>query len=304
VGTAAGAIGVETATKAARLLARSVFDLNPPARRRMESNLRQALGDCPHFARKEQEARSSQALRRRRIPAKWGLSPSPGRAEAERIARAAFENVASFWVEVLFCRRRLMPGKWHRYVDVADRAAWATLGGEARPALLVTGYLGNPAVAACVLSELVPPVYVLVDPVSRMLIQASGGVDRRFRGLRFIDVRDAPRRVPEVMQAGHRLLVLAGTARRGPGGVDVPFLGHPARHPAAIARLAIRHQAEIVVFHCTRRADPAFSFELRAVDRIRPRAGEATAAIVTRDYLAALERTVRANPEQYLWTRR
>ena len=273
LGTLAGAMGIESSTRVARLLAQGAFELHPLARRQIESNLFQAFG------------------------------PSLSRSGCERIARQVFENVALFWVESLFCRRRLSPATWRRWVRVPDMGDWLEVARQRGPALLVTGYLGNPAVAACVVSELLPPVHVLVDPVSRMLVDRSRGVLERFRGLTLIDVKDASRRVPSVMYADGRLLVLAGPGQLECGGVPGSFLGRQGRHPATIARLAHRCGAEIIVLRCRRLDEVAFRFELAMVDRIGPPAPGTTASAITQQYLTSLDRAVREYPDQYLWTR-
>lgn len=272
VGTLLGAIGIERATALARLVARVIFSVGPPAREGIESNLQEVYA---------------------------GSS-----TDCELRARQVFENVASFWVELLYCHRRVTRTGWRRCVHVRAMDDWQDVARQRRPMLLVTGYLGNPAVAACVLSDIMSPVHVLVDPASRMLIDSARGVAGRFPGLRLIDVHESARLVPEVMRAGGRLLMLADPRSSERGGVVGTFLGRRARRHATIARLAHRHDAEIVVFACPRVGSVPFRFELSMIDRIRPDDRPATASEITQRHLSALERAVREWPAQYLWTRR
>lgn len=271
LGTLIRSLGMEHAQAAGRGLARLVFDLNPPIRQTVETNLAAAYG----------QGLSEQALR--------------------QTAMAMFEHVASFWIEAAFAPNRLVPRNWERWISVPHQPAWASVARSGRPALLVTGYFGNPAVAACALSRLVPPLHVLVDPLSRLLVNIGFGVARRFDGLRFISAEDASWRAPLMLKAGDRVMMFAGTSRTGTSGVEATFLGRTQHYSAAIARLAHRCRADIVVFTCRRIPCEHFRFELSLLERIEPSAR--SAAAVTQQYLSILENAVRTDPEQYLWTR-
>jgi lauroyl/myristoyl acyltransferase len=273
VGSLFKVMSIETATRFAQMLARGVFELNPPVRRAIETNLDAALAP--------------------------DLTPE----QRMQLAQQVFENIGSFWVELLHCRRRLSPRQWPEHVQVEDLSYWRTLARGKRPILLTTGYFGNPAVAACVLSELLGTVHAVVDPVARTLIEAGGGWDQRFHHLKLVDAGRLSWRAPGILKVGGRLLILAGQQTTGAEGVDARFLGHDGRHHATIARLAHRHHADIIVFSCRRLPDCPFRFRLALADHIilDERAGSAAAA--TQQYLDAIERSVLAHPEQYLWTR-
>jgi lauroyl/myristoyl acyltransferase len=273
VGTLARAMGLPTATVAGRALARAIFGLNPPARPRVEANLLRAFGT------------------------------SMSGAQAERIACLTFEHAAAFWAEAVHCGRLLRPGSLHQYVNVPAREQWQALAVPAsgRPCLLVTGYVGNPVVGACALSELCPPVAVLVDPLASALLEGERHVLRRFRNLEVIATRDAGRRVPPLLEAGGRLILLAGRRAVG-GGVSASFLGSATPRSASIARLAHRHGADLVVFACRRLEGKPFRFELEWVGRVVTPAGPVGARAITGQYLALLEGAVRKYPEQFLWT--
>ena len=273
VGSVFKIMGIETSTRLAQTLARWIFELDPPIRQATEANLDRALGP--------------------------DLTPEHRIRLTERI----FENVGSFWVELLHCRRRLSPGQWQSCVEIEDRTAWQTLAAERRPLLLATGYFGNPAVAACVLSELLGPVHAIVDPVARMLIDAGGGPDQRFHQLRLLDAHRVSLRAPIILKNGGHLLILVGRQTTGPEGVDAQFLGRTGRHHATIARLAHRHRADIVVFTCRRLEGAPFRFRLSLDEHIRLNGRSASAASVTQQYLERLEKVVLAHPDQYLWTR-
>jgi len=265
-------MGIDAALSAARWLARQVFMLTPPVRFKMEANLRRAFG------------------------------PALPDATIERLAAQSFESVAAFWTELIYCRRLLSPLNWRRRIRVPGDARWRALIRADRPALLVTTYLGNPVVAACALSECLSPLYVVVDAASGWLIRQEPDILNRFTGLRIVHANDTARTLPSILQAGGRVLFLAGWSQPV-GGVEATFLGRRMRHHATIARLAHRHRAEIVPFACLRCAGKPFSFKLVLNRSVRPDPKAPSAAAVTQQYLTSLEAMIHRAAHQYLWTR-
>lgn len=317
VGTLVRSLPFTTAERSVRLLARGIFDLNPPVRREFEAAIAGALRagvlDAPAAADqpKRRTVSTSAAgvhppFNDSRFPA--GSIGGSGRAAdgvddgtgildaASQLAQAAFENVGAFWVEVLQASRLLRPSNWQQRASLTGQ--WGAVG--AGPAILVTGYLGNPVVAACVLSCVCGPIHVLLDQVSGDIVRIEGRLASLFPGLRPIDASRDASRLPDVLAAGGRVLVIAGQEPPpGRGAVVCEFLGRRRRHYATLARLARRTTSPLIVFACTRRPG-RFAFDLRLLDRVEP-AG--TAGEMTGRILRAIEEAVRRNPEQFLWSR-
>ena len=269
VGTAIGAAGIERAMRWGRWLARRIFELNPPPRARVVANLTAAYGEA--------------------------LSPE----QRERLARAVFENVACFWVEVAYARRRLTPGAWRRCVRLVDDARWATLTARPGPALFVSTHFGNPAVAVYAIGQLCQPVHVVFDAFEMPLLRRWQDELYRHRNVQLISRTEAAAALPDILAAGGKIVLLGTHLRPHGRGVNISFLGRTRSFYPTIGLLAARHAAPVVVFSNTRTATP-FQFELRCEKIIEPvgEPDEITAATV-----AAMERMIHAAPHQYLWTR-
>jgi lauroyl/myristoyl acyltransferase len=303
VGTAFGAAGIERATHWGSWIARNLFDLNPPARKRVEASLLAAYGHTLSAARQEQ------------------------------LARAVFDSIARFWVEALFARRLLRPDSWTRFVRVADRETWQRLAGDRRPAILVTGYFGNVAVGAYVLGRIFRPVHVLIDRVELPVLRPWQDALYADRNVRLIAREEAVRELPRILDAGGKVMILGEHARRTGRAFEVPFLGRVRRCYPTIGILAARHNARVVIFSTRRLSPPApaFRFEVRCHEVIdpggpvgaladeaapsegrtsrpsgvrdpRPPVADPARAVVER-CVGALERLIRESPEQYDWSR-
>lgn len=133
----------------------------------------------------------------------------------------------------------------------------------------------------------------------RKMIRARGGCE-------LVPVHRAMHRLPEVLERGGAIAILADhhEPRRG---VGVEFLGRPTRMSKAIGLLAMRYGADVIAAGIQRLAAP-FRFRIVPLDVIRHdewRGSSHDVAIeaITRRYVAALERLVRSDPTQYLWSR-
>lgn len=269
VGTLAGALGPALAGRMATALAQGIHDLRPPVREVIEANLRRVFPKMPAEHR-------------------------------DRLCRAAFEHVALFWVECLFARRRLSHSGWPACIKVDNLTFWGQIAESARPAILVSGYVGNPAFGAFALGQMLPQLSVLVDPISEWLIGALSG--RRRVGLKLVS-RVAPAEISAALSGRGKLLVLLGSRQVQRGGVECVSLGRRSQFPATIGRLAHRHQADIVVFACRRQADMPARLKLEMLDFLPFPDLPRTARETMQHLLTALERYVCTFPEQYLWTR-
>jgi KDO2-lipid IV(A) lauroyltransferase len=106
--------------------------------------------------------------------------------------------------------------------------------------------------------------------------------------------------------AAHRPVSFIADQDAGRKGVFVDFFGRPASTYKSIALLAMQHEAPVVCVYA-RRLGEQFAFELGAERIIRPeewRDRDDPLTWITQEYTAAIERTVRRNPEQYLWVHR
>jgi lauroyl/myristoyl acyltransferase len=254
----------------AREMAAGFFELDPPLRGRIEAQLR------------------------RDLPA----------VDTREVARRSFEHVARFWAETLFIPRRVHSSNWSAWVDVADRTAWRKVRASPQPKIIVTGYCGNPVMAALALSEMLPPVGVVVDPASRHLIgilagrkMRDGGHLSSFPGLVPLSQRD-PSAIQGWLATGGNLMVIL-SPRRYVNGLRASFFGQPAYFSGSPARLAHRYAARLI-WTCCLRTDRPFEFDMAPPEEV---VTDRTAKRTTQSLVQCFEALIRRAPEQYLWTR-
>ena len=82
-------------------------------------------------------------------------------------------------------------------------------------------------------------------------------------------------------------------------GINIPFMGHPARTATSAADLAIRTHAVVIPYFGIRGKD-GLSFDIHVEAPITPDTPEAMMAEMTR----RLEARVEAHPEQWFWVHR
>jgi lauroyl/myristoyl acyltransferase len=265
-----GALGPHRSVCLAGWLGRSLYDINRVARARLDAALRRTYG-----------ATLSEPQR-------------------QAIARDAFANAAQFWAEIALSGRFLTPTAWPHYVRVAEPPLWADVARSARPALLVTAQLGNPAVGAFVLGETLRPVHCVVDPMSTAVLERAGWTSRRRPDVRLVPQARAARDLPPILDRGGKVIIIGDRPRLSGPAVEAPFLGRTLCAYRTVGVLAARHHARVVVWTCTRHRSRPLAFTIRCESMIDPPPGAVEQT--TRRYLAALEVAIHAAPEQYRWT--
>lgn len=271
VATALGALGLDTSMRLARWLARGAFELQPEGRRVAEARLSQAFG---HGATQ---------------------------VDANALAAAMYDHLARFWVEALFTRRLFCASTWQGRVRVEDPTGLRQLASGNRGCVLATANFGNPAVGACALGYIFRPLHVVVDTFAQPHLRAWQRELYSHRWIRAIDRRDAPRKLPDILDRGGAVMVLCDSERRGGKAHRVPFLGGVLRCYPTVARLARWHDVPIGVFTCRRLGHRGFSFALDLHTTVEPDCAASDDDAVMHRVMGALEQAILMHPEQYFW---
>jgi KDO2-lipid IV(A) lauroyltransferase len=172
-------------------------------------------------------------------------------------------------------------------------------GGE-RGAIIVTGHLGNWEVAGAFLAS------IGLDMAAVVKRQRNEAFDRRLLhtrrqlGIEPIYMQDARARVPEALEEG-KTVALVADQDAGSRGVFVPFLGRPASTFRGPARLSLAGNVPLFFGAAVRDGD-SYRGILEAVER--PAAGPGAEEEYTRRWVARLEAHVRNRPDQYFWFHR
>lgn len=169
--------------------------------------------------------------------------------------------------------------------------------------IVLTMHLGGWEVLSFAHSALYEPLSFLVRPIDNPRIEDMIERIRGRFGNRPINKKQAARAALRHLREGGMLGILADLNAQKHEGVFVPFFGRAACMTAGVATLALRTDAAVIpisapwnaergryVFH----ADPALEI-------IRTGDHERDVELNTAQYSAAIERHIRAHPEQWLW---
>ncbi|MBL8861419.1 MAG: lysophospholipid acyltransferase family protein [Planctomycetes bacterium] len=257
-----------------------------------------ALCACAPLARWTRFERMTRANLARALPE---LDP----AERLRIAGAVRRHAARQFASWLRLASSDAPrGAWIDELVEAD-ASLELLGAalaRGRGAIVATAHLGDWELCATRLVRLgfrgaVVGLRRPNDP-SALWIEAA----RARHGLRTIPQSAPPRELLHVLARGECLGILADLDARRLDGIELPFLGLPARTLTAPAALARASGAPIVPVRCVRERSGRYRLAAEAPIELDPTLPR---ELARRDALARLNavyaRWIRAAPEQWAW---
>lgn len=267
-----GIVGPDVAYRMMAALARRFYRTYEPVRLRSEAQCRAALGDRPDVATIAERAFVHRC---------WNLVDL---ALADRLLRAS--TVSRYGGRIPSPFRDLL-------LDAQRRR---------RPVILVTAYYGPFDLLPVFLGYNGVRAGVVYRPHANAAFDRYRKTVRARSGCELISTTDALTRLPAILEQGGTVAILSDH-HAGRRGVPATFLGLPTRVSRSVALLADRYGACVGVAG-VRRVGERFTFELFAEDYFTPdtwRDEPDATGYITRRFLAALERIVRADPGQYLW---
>lgn len=225
--------------------------------------------------------------------------------ELRRVALRSMQHQAMWVMELLFTPRLIGEWTWRRYVETGDMSEALRALLDGRGAVLVTGHYGNWELTGHLLSVFGFEVVALMRPLDNVYLNRYLVETRRAAGLALLDKKGATEAAEAILARGAALAFIADQDA-GRKGLFVDFFGVPASTYKSIGLLAMQAEAPIIV-GCARRIGDRFRYEL-VVDRvIQPaewQGQEDPLRWITQEYTSAIERAVRQDPTQYLWTHR
>ena len=176
---------------------------------------------------------------------------------------------------------------------------------DGKGAIVVTGHLGNWELGGVILAGFRAPVYAVAKRMANRRFDADLDRLRKRMGIVPVEPAAAPGVVLRALAQGCIAAFVADQDAHE-GGVFVPFFGRPAATPRGAALLALRSGAPLFlgVAHCERWGAAHYRALLERVEVPRTGDLERDVTALTEAYTRALERAVRARPEQYLWQHR
>lgn len=227
-----------------------------------------------------------------------GLAPR----ERDRLLRRSCGHLGRAGVEIVLASRRLGARAAERVeFEPGARELLERLRG--RPLVAVLPHLGSVDLAGAALARAgMRPAFPMRTPsnfyTARWLERARAGHD-----VAVIPRHGAVRRLlQQLASGGTAVLATDQSAHHAP--VFVRWFGRLAATERAAAALALRIGAPVLVFWCTRRAEPLrwdFGCELVREGEPPARASDQDVIALTEKVHRALERAILRRPEQYLW---
>jgi KDO2-lipid IV(A) lauroyltransferase len=231
--------------------------------------------------------------------------PGCSDADLDRMVRAVYRHFITVVVEIVHIPRRLHPENWRDHVELIGGRRMVELLLSDRPLLIVTGHFGNWEMAGFTLGLLGFRTHAIARTLDNPYLNAFLLKFREKTGQTILDKERDFKEIEAVLRGSGAIATLADQDA-GQRGVFVDFFGRPASTHRAVALLALEHGAAMAVTGTPRVADP-LGYQVITEDVILPEEYErdpnAMRAITAR-YTAALERLVRAHPEQYFWLHR
>jgi KDO2-lipid IV(A) lauroyltransferase len=242
-------------------------------------------------------------LRRRRRLALANLAqafPELTPSARRRLARASFQHLGTLVTEGCFVLHHPLEratAQLHLHGLEHLRAAVERHG----RALLLTAHLGNWELLTLAPALTGYPLTVVARALDSARLDAWADRLRRTAGVEVVDKRAAVRPILAALRRGRLVGVLLDQNASRREGVFVPFFGRLASTSRAMAVLALRTGTPVVPAF-TRRVAPGWH-EITIHPPLAPPAADAGDPVtaLTAQCTAAIERAVRATPEQWLW---
>ncbi|MEL6739392.1 MAG: lysophospholipid acyltransferase family protein [Planctomycetota bacterium] len=245
--------------------------------------------------------------------------PELDRPARARLVNESYAHLCRLAVEIALAPRVLTESGWPESLDLGTlpRAIPATF--RDRPVLFVSGHCGNWEMIGSAVALLGYPMHALYRPLDLAPLDKWVRRLRERRGLMLVDKFGAAKTLPGLLKRGESLGFVADQ-NAGDRGMFVPFFGRLASTYKTIALLAIQYNASVVVGQALRTGQGSgeqaagqrpsttgLSYRMHVEDVIGPEDWQGQpdpAFYLTARYRLAIERMVRAAPEQYLWMHR
>jgi Kdo2-lipid IVA lauroyltransferase/acyltransferase len=225
--------------------------------------------------------------------------------ERDAIVIGVYQHFCMMLMEILHIPRKLHPTTWRRHITLVGHEPIVDRLLRGGPVIMLSGHFGNWEMAGYLFGVFgFPP-----NSVARALDNPH--LDRFLRDFRertgqaLIPKTGGYDQMLDVLRRGGVLSFLADQDA-GQNGLYVDFFGRPASTHKAIALLALEHRAPVVVGYA-RRVGPGFRYEVGCSEIIDPddfRGEGDDVRDLTQRFTTALERTIRRDPDQYLWLHR
>lgn len=236
--------------------------------------------------------------RRKAVLINLGLIPNWDKNKTKSMAKQIMRNFAEVVTEFLYLDK-LTPKQWNDLIELESLNA---LVGEIRkrPAILVTGHIGNWELAACQIAKLGCNLCVVVydnpDPKVANLFRSM----RQAMGLKVLSTFEAGRMLREVVST-HSLGIVADRDYSGRG-LESRFFNQIVTMPSGYASLAVSQGIPVYCGFLIKQSDG--KYRLTSLEKIYDPQSPSDQASIVQRFTKKLETIIAQHPEQwYLFER-
>ncbi len=231
--------------------------------------------------------------------------PECGRNWRAAVLRGMYRNLG--WQMAEFCRMgRWTPQNTRGLIRYEGLEHWERAAAKGQGALIVTGHLGAWELSSYYHSLTGHPMSMVIRRLDNPRVDAWVNRIRCLHGNRVLHKDDFARGLLHAVRQGHSVGILMDTNMTPPQGVFVPFFGVPACTASGLARVAAKTGAAVLpgclLWHADERKYVLHFWPELAMQHTGD--SEADAIENTARCTAAIERVVRAYPDQWLWLHR
>jgi KDO2-lipid IV(A) lauroyltransferase len=231
--------------------------------------------------------------------------PQLSDADREEILRRLYRNLG--WLLAEFCQMpRYTQENTAGFLRCEGLEHYLAARERGNGVLIVTGHLGAWELSSFYHSLMGYPMSMVIRRLDNARVDALVNGIRCRHGNRVLHKDDFARGLLAAMRQGETVGILMDTNMTPPQGVFVPFFGHMACTASGLARVALRTGAAVLPGFMLREES-----ESKYVLRFGPeiglvRSGDDERDIVenTARFTAAIEKTIREYPDQWLWVHR
>ena len=231
--------------------------------------------------------------------------------QRERLVIESYEHLAMLAAELTVAPRIITDDTWPEVIELGNiTEAMRPLMSD-RPLMLLTGHCGNWEILGSTLAMLGYKMHVLYRPLDLRPADNWVRESRSRRGLMLLDKFGATQAMPGLLTNGQSVGFVADQ-NAGDRGMQVPYFNRLTSSYKSIALMATRYQTPILVGQA-RRLPPSpdhpagVRYRIELADSFGPEDWESQPDpmfYITARYRRAIEKMVRAAPEQYLWMHR
>ena len=231
--------------------------------------------------------------------------PEAGPEWREQTLRGLYRSLG--WQLAEFCQmRRYTPANTRSFLRYEGLEHFEQAQALGRGVLIVTGHLGAWELSSYYHSVMGHPMSMVIRRLDNPRVDRFVNRIRCLHGNQVLHKDDFARGLLGAMREGRSVGILMDTNMTPPQGVFVPFFGVPACTASGLARVAQKTGAAVLPgFLLWHQDEQKYVLHFYpAIELARTGDGEADALENTARCTAAIERVIRAYPEQWLWVHR